>query len=350
MAVVASTVSGWQAVRATTTVRQFGRAITVALLAIGTGCAIYAVETLLLRPEREFLESPTDVMMRALGLAHFCVGWLFLFTSPRVRNLRALAWLPALTVGGAALCLAFASCDGLRNPVVLLLFYGYFLAHEIRDETALYQAYGDAPSGSAAERRFLGLLGWAVCLLAVAALVTAFSLHGNAVEKAARYTDAPGLMLFTGIALPLGGGLWLAALALRAGRQQYGTARLALAAHRPLLTVYGVILLVLLLGSLAGSAGFDLIILIHVSAWLVFIHHQLGRRPRSEVGGVWAWLRWTPAGFVTLHLAVAGAVLVLMAVRVHVWQRGGWVSEALATSSFPYWSLMHISMTLWRPR
>ncbi len=347
---VASTASVRQAVRASTTVRQFLRAVAVALAAVAVGCLVHVVERLVFGSGQQFIESPTAVMMRALGLAHFCVGWLFLFTSPRLRNPRALGRLALLTLAGAGLCLAFAHCGGMRNPVVLLLFYGYFLAHEVRDETTLYQTYGDAPGDGEEMRRFLGLLSWAVCLLAVAVMVAAFSLHGSAVERVARYSPAPVALLLAGVTVPLLGGLWLGRRALQAGRRLHGDARAALAAHRPLLVVHGGLVAILLLGSLAGSAGFNLIILIHVCAWLVFVHHQLGRRGRAEVRGWWGWLRGTPAGFVTLHLAVAAAILALMALRVHVWQRGGWVSQILATSSFPYWSLMHISMAFWRPR
>jgi len=39
-----------------------------------------------------------------------------------------------------------------------------------------------------------------------------------------------------------------------------------------------------------------------------------------------------------------------MGLRVYVWERSGWACQLLATSSFPYWSLMHISMSFWRPR
>jgi hypothetical protein len=347
---VASTAPIRQAVLASTTVRQFLRAGAVALAAVAVGCLIYLVERAALGPGRQFIESPTAVMMRALGIAHFCVGWLFLFTSPRLRSPRALGRLALLTLAGVGLCVAFAACDGMHNPVVLLLFYGYFLAHEIRDETTLYQVYGDAPAGGEEISRFLGLLSWAVCLLAVAALVAAFSLHGSAGERVARSSAAPVALLLAGVAVPLLGGLWLGGRALQVGRRLHGSARAALAAHRPLLVVHGGIVAILLLGSLAGSAGFNVIILIHVCAWLVFVHHQLGRRDHSEARGLWGWLRGTPAGFVTLHLAVAAALLVLMALRVHLWERGGWVSQALATSSFPYWSLMHISMAFWRPR
>jgi hypothetical protein len=56
------------------------------------------------------------------------------------------------------------------------------------------------------------------------------------------------------------------------------------------------------------------------------------------------------AGFLTLHLALALAVLGLMAVRLHVWRRVGFLSEALASSRFSYWALMHICTSFWSSR
>jgi hypothetical protein len=177
----------------------------------------------------------------------------------------------------------------------------------------------------------------------------AFSLHGSAVERTVRYTGAPLAVLPLTVVVLFAAGVWLGVRALRLGREAHGDVASALAAHRPLLAVYGGIFVVLLLGALAGSAGFNLIILMHVCAWLVFVCHQLGRRG-ARPGGLWAWLRGTPVGFVTLHLAVVAVILVLMALRVHAWGRTGWLSELVATANFPYWSLMHISMAFWRPR
>jgi hypothetical protein len=336
-----------QPVLACTTVRQFFRAAALALLAVAFGCAVYTAETCLFAPRRRFVESPTDVMMRALGLAHFCVGWLFLLTSPRLRDGRALRRLFAVALAGAGLCVAFALGGGRSNPLLLLAFYAYFLLHEVRDETTLYRAYGDAPADGPEVRRFLDLLSGAVCLLAVAALVAGFSAHGGALRKAARYTAAPLPWLLSAVALLAGAGAVLGVRALRAGRRLHGTLPALLAAHAPLLVVYAGLLAVLLLGGLLGSAGFNLIILLHVTAWLVFVRHRLRARP-AAARGAWAWLRGTPSGFLALHLGVAAGILVLMAVRVHVWERAGWASQLLAASSFPYWSLMHISIAFWK--
>jgi hypothetical protein len=93
-----------------------------------------------------------------------------------------------------------------------------------------------------------------------------------------------------------------------------------------------------------------MIILLHVTVWLVFVHYQLVKRPSSAPRNLWQWLRGTPAGFLTLHIGIAVLTLVIMAVRVHVWQRTGWFSELFAAKNFCYWGLMHISMSFWAAR
>ena len=44
------------------------------------------------------------------------------------------------------------------------------------------------------------------------------------------------------------------------------------------------------------------------------------------------------------------SLLVLLALRVHLWQRSGLLCDLLKGSNFPYWSLMHIAMAYWHPR
>src|SRR5687767_13546496 len=91
--------------RDSTTVRQFHKATLLALLAVGVGAAIYCVETFALGSRHRFVENPADVMMRGFGLAHFWVGWLFLFTSPRLRSWGSRGNLLFWTCVGAGLCL-----------------------------------------------------------------------------------------------------------------------------------------------------------------------------------------------------------------------------------------------------
>jgi hypothetical protein len=333
-----------------TTVRQFGRAVVLTGAALGVGCLAYGVETVLLRSPRRFVENPSDVVMRALGLAHFLIGWLFLATSPRLRSPAAVTRLFGWTALGAGLCVGLAWGGGLRNPFLLLLFYGYFLVHEVRDQAHLFRLYGDAPDDSGTERRFLTLMSTAVALLLTAVLVAVYLCHGNAIERTRALVAAPAAWLLGLVALFAVAGAALLALAFRGAGKHPGGAAELLRAHRPLLLVYGGILAVLVVGGVLGSVGFNLIILVHVMTWLVFVHHQLRRKPAAGRLTWWGWLRSTPVGFVTLHVAVALVVFALMGLRVYAWERSGWASALLARSSFAYWSVLHITTAFWRGR
>src|SRR5215207_5493386 len=119
---------------ASLTWRQFRTAAVFVALAVGVGCLLYGVEKWLFDPPRRFVENPAEMMTRALGVAHFTVGWLFLFTSPKLRGPRPLARLLVWTAVGAALCAGYHLGGAGKNPLVLIAFYGLFLVHEVRDE------------------------------------------------------------------------------------------------------------------------------------------------------------------------------------------------------------------------
>src|SRR6266498_1530401 len=103
---------------ASLTWRQFQQACICALVAVGVGCVLYGVETGVLHCEHRFVENPADTMTRAVGLAHFSIGWLFLFTSPRLRNRAALSRLAFWTLFGIAFCWVFAQFGADKNPLL----------------------------------------------------------------------------------------------------------------------------------------------------------------------------------------------------------------------------------------
>jgi hypothetical protein len=245
---------------------------------------------------------------------------------------------------GAALCTISYASGGASHPFFLMAFYAYFLVHEVRDEATLFQACGDAPTSPYGEA-FLRRLAWSVTLTLMTLLASAYAVHGRIIDRLDTIVESPAEWLALVIA-----GVTLVCLA-----SWRSTARFA---HRhgviwsdyaPLLAVYATLGVLLGVGSLFGSFGFNLIVLIHVAGWFVFTYDRLAQRPQVPRRG-WAWLRGTAAGFLTLHLAAALVVLTLMAVRVHLWERAGWVSTLFATSSFHYWSIMHITMAFWRGR
>jgi hypothetical protein len=336
----------WQVGLVSTTARQFARAVGLALAMVAAGCLIYFVETCLLGCERRVVENPSATMMRAVGLAHFWIGWLFLFTSPRLRTPRSFLRLLALTAVGAGLCLLCAWSGAARSPITFLLFYGYFLVHEVLDEARLFRAYGDGPEPGPAADRLLTALTRSAALCLLTALTLGYVLHGlhrGKLPAGAALTLAVG---GAGLALA---GAWAVRRAMRLCAEVHGGLGAALQAHRPLVVVYGGICLILVLGAVGGSGAFNFIILIHAGAWFWFVYAQLARRPAPAGRNLWAWLRGTPAGFAVLHGGVIILLLGLMALRVHVWERSGLLSEMLSANSFSYWSVMHITMALWRP-
>src|SRR5262249_46640681 len=97
------------------TVRNFGRAMAATLAILSCGCLIYAIEKYIFHPRHRFIESPGEGMVRAFGLAHFLIGWLFLLTSPRARHPAAWPRLAVVTAIGIGLCLLFHEAGGTKN-------------------------------------------------------------------------------------------------------------------------------------------------------------------------------------------------------------------------------------------
>ncbi len=326
--------------------RRFQAACVGATFVVAVGCGLYGIETLLLGRQHRFVENPADTMMRAVGLAHFTIGWVFLFVSPRLRNRRSILRLTGCSFVGVALCGLFGWV-GDKSPFAQLAFLSFFFIHEVWDEAHLYRQSGELAVQAPAADRFLTSLCASMSLWMVTTLVGFAILRGH----------------WFGRSLPLRemSTFWLAlvwtCLAVLATAATLRTIRQACAAHdslaatlriyRPLLMIYAGIGVILLVGSLFGSIGVNFIILIHAMTWLVHTQRQLSERAPS-VTGASAWLTLSPAGFVALHCAVALFILVLFALRTHVWQRTGIVCTLLASSSFPYWGIMHISMAFWR--
>jgi hypothetical protein len=349
MSTLTAAVTGWLSLFRFTTVRQFTKAGALTIGALVFALGLYAIEKYALRLEDRFVENPTDIMVRAFGIAHFLVGWLFLFSSPRLRSWPSVGRLLAAIAVGVCFCLLFAQYGAMRNPYLAMLFFAYFLVHEVRDETTLYRIYEGVPTAIGPA---LGALCRTMLLVSMALVVWAYLAYAMTQRRTDFLVVASPQVLASLVA----GISVLALISFRklvhAARAEAGSLREFLAAHQPLLVVYAWLLLVLVAGSLLGTTGLNLVIILHVAAWVFFTSHQLSvARSRSSGSdariGLWHWLRGTPAGFLTLHLGLLAAVLALLAVRVHVWQKVGLVSQMLASDAFCYWSIMHITMAFW---
>src|SRR5262245_11793228 len=147
--------------------RLFVRAVVAAGLIIAVGCAIYVVEKYAVAPRRRFVENPVEVMMRAFGIAHFLIGWLFLATSPRLHNRKALTQLAGWIGVGLIPCAIFAVGGGSKNLLLLVAFYSLFLIHDSGDQVRLFQ-------GSSKNERSQSVLRWLFVLTAITILTGAF--------------------------------------------------------------------------------------------------------------------------------------------------------------------------------
>jgi hypothetical protein len=335
--------------RTSPTWRQFQLACGWVALALGVGCALYAVETLLLGSRHRFVENPADTMTRAVGLAHFSLGWLFLFTSPRLRHRTALARLTFWTLFGIGFCAMFAWGGADKNPLMLLAFYSFFFIHEVCDEAHLFRHSGELPCPPAETERFLRWLCTSTALGLMTFLAGFHLVRGHVLGRSPIMHELPTFGLCAGwLCLALAAALTLAHT-LRQACMLYGSVGAMIALYRPLLAVYAGISTIFLAGSFFGSVGANLVILVHGMTWLVYTQRRLSEQ-NAAVTGPWSWLRHSPAGFLTLHLSVTCAVLVLFALRTHVWQRTGLVCDLLSRTNFPYWSIMHIAMAFWRAK
>ena len=329
--------------------RQFQYACFCVVLAIGVGCAIYAVETLTLRCEHRFVENPADTMTRAIGLAHFSIGWLFLLTSPRLRNRAAFGRLTFWTLFGIAFCWTFAQFGADRNPLLMMAFYSFFFIHELCDEAHLYRHSGELHDESARADRFLSSLCWCMSLSLMTVLAGLQILRGHVLGRSAMLVEVPTTWLLGGwLTLSLAAAI-ATGLMIRRARSLYGSVQGAVFLYRPLLAVYAGISSILLIGSLFGSVGANLVIMVHGLTWLVCTYRTLSERNQS-VTGWWSWLRKSPTGFLTLHLFVTALALLLFALRTHVWERTGVLCDLVSKTWFPYWSIMHIAMAFWRTK
>ena len=340
-------ISGVRAKPWSTTVQQFFLAVGCAFGALAVGVIIYVVEKYVFQVEHRFVENPGSVMMRSVGLSHFLLGWLFLFTSPRIRNGPAFGNLLKFTALGVLLCILTHDLGGGRNPFVFLFFYGYFLIHELRDQTHIHQTYNAAKS-QGESCVFLGWLKWSATYILLSVLISGYLLYAVHIKHHAWLSPIPptvfvliGAVLFSLCAISI-------SRTIRLGLEEYGSLSNMMQTHSDLFIVYGGIFCVLLLGAVLGAVSFNLIILIHAGAWVMFYLHRQRNSHSQPTPLTWSWFRQTQTGFVVLHISFVVILLVLMAIRVYVWRRVGFVSELLAGTNFPYWSLMHISMSFWR--
>lgn len=307
-----------------------------------------------------FVWDASETPTRFLAVAHTLVATSFVLTSKKVRRRGTALGLLGLAAFGVLACLGLSALGGLHGEhatIAGFLFYAYFIAHELRDESFLTRRNGDAgPAVAPAPARWLD----ATPALVVVLFLIAVGATGVAFGGAARRLAGPLASLDPTVRVV--GSMCVLLLAVVAGRavlahaaRLEGTSILGhLARRRPRVSVTAGLLFVLLAGA-ALTGRVYLIVAVHVVWWAVFSYDGMRRAPRPATPArafTWAWVRTTPRGFVVFHAAVmlavvgVGAAHALLAQNDPSW---GFARLLAGRDAFPYWTLMHVSLS-WLPR
>lgn len=299
-----------------------------------------------------FVHEATETTTRLLAVAHTLVATLFLATSAKVRSPRGAATLLGLGVAAVAACLGFAALGGRQGDVAMGLFAVYFLLHDLRDEAWFYGANGDAPPDEA-RRAGRPLAGFVLCvLLATAAAGVALGVRRptRVLGLDAWSTGARVAVAGAAVAVALGA----AHLCLRAfARGPVAGAPAEARRHRPLVAVL-VGVYAVFFASLALTGRFYGLVATHVVIWYVFTLRRLhaSRPTPAPRAFTWAWVRATPAGFHTLHLGLLGLLAAAGATWAFAYGNDRSMTGfrlLLARDAFPYWTLVHVTLS-WMPR
>ncbi|MBL8879249.1 MAG: hypothetical protein JNG88_09025 [Phycisphaerales bacterium] len=360
------------------TLRNYYQTLFWTAAAIAFCAVLYALEKYVLiralgwlpnDPAYRMFKNPAEAPMRLFGLPHIMIGTAFLLTSRRMRGVTSYLWLAGLGAIGIGFCWLFYRY-GVEpdrfNPIALLLFYFYFLIHGFRDEAFFYKAYGDMPKeGQATHDRVMSVLQLLMLGLLVSLAIPAYVLFGDLFPE---FRDPvlerifpvqwPYFVRFASTFLPM---CVIAAFALRRIAAQFPDGLAGMwRMHRPILTVFAISMCIILIALVSGPWTFNFVVLMHFVGWYLFGRRSLGMRETGQpVRGLWAWMRTTRVGFTVLHLGLAAAIVLIVAVSHYAFgkvgpvtvgageHRMGLIELLFGSKTFYYWTIMHVTLSFY---
>lgn len=311
-----------------------------------------------------YIREASEAAMRYITIPHIVIGFLFLVSSKNNRSTRQRLWTVGLLAAGAGLCVLYRLGGGPTDVVLSAGVYFYFLVHELRDEAMFYTVLGEAAPipDKAAFRRFVRAM-IALIIVSLAVVVIAPASFGIYAEKLrAKATGLASLQLaetawlqgslplpvkIACCVLPIAAVAAGYAVVLRKYARVFGYADVKsfAEAHAKLFFVMFGVAAVLGMALLLTQRAYSLI-LFHVVAWYIFASYQFTRyAPKEKPTGLLTWMRTTTAGFRTLHIGMAAALMILGLVWTLGMNQHAALAWLLAPESFLYWTLMHITVS-----
>jgi hypothetical protein len=254
--------------------------------------------------------------------------------------------------GGLCWIYALAVRHNTYARLLPLLVFVYFVIHELRDEGFFYRQYKEAPV--VVERRNDILVLLVASVLGLGSLYWSFVIPFEPQSRSVVWIIDARLLegwLYYLVWLGPSAILALACAACIGWVKQRTGLSLAALYHRdrPLWMVYFTIPIFVLAMAPIGVKGRS-IVLLHVSAWWVFVSFNMarsGKKSGIQKLGLGGWLRETQTGFQTLHIVLTLLVLAAMFSWVYQFDSSdqnilSWVAKP---ESFYYWTIVHITVS-----
>ncbi len=314
--------------------------------------AVWLFEIYVLQNSRRFIPNPAEFTSRVFGFSHHLVGLMFLMSSTKMRKLRGWAWLVGLLAVSSVISIFFYKFGGRLNPVMVILYFLFFMVHGYRDMVLFYKPATEDACLERLRSRILALIQVCLLIFLMNVLVPAYFFYRSLKPR----SYSPELKAQIDTLLPyLEGVLSLSWLLMpisliriwRLLRQFPEGARGFWKDNRPVLLVLLYTSLIILASPLLGAWIFNLLILSHFVGWYFYASRRLAGLPRQSTreDGLWRWFRGSVAGFQRLHLGTAAIILVLIFINYLLLSGTGIINTLFSANAFYYWTVIHVTIS-----
>ncbi|PWT83251.1 MAG: hypothetical protein C5B44_00880 [Acidobacteria bacterium] len=314
--------------------------------------AVWLIEIYVLQKPSRFVPNPAEFTSRVFGFSHHLVGLTFLLTSKKMRKLEGWAWFVGLLAVSAMIAIFFYKFGGRLNPVMVILYFLFFMVHGYRDMVFFYKPVTEDATLERTRSRILALMQVCLLIFLMNVLVPAYFFYRSLKPRSyspelkaqidALLPYLEGVLTLSWLLLPICLlGIW------RLLRQFPEGGRGFWKDNKPVLLVLLYTSLIILASPLLGAWIFNLLILSHFVGWYFFASRRLAGLPRQSAreDGLWRWFRGSVTGFQRLHLGTAAIILVLIFINYVFLSGTGIINTLFSANAFYYWTVIHVTIS-----